>query len=100
MTCAFRRVRFILQIFHKPNKLVGVVKCTDHMRVMTKRISDTVCFKLKVVELAEATSNKNAWDSTKGLCGIGERKDGVKSNVKSNATYVYSVKFLNLIFLH
>ena len=27
---------------------------------MTKRMSYTVCFKLKAVELAEATSNRNA----------------------------------------
>ena len=29
LTCAIRRVQVMLQIFHKPNKLVGVVKCTD-----------------------------------------------------------------------
>ena len=31
--CVFSRVRLILRIFHKPNKLVGVVKCTDHVVV-------------------------------------------------------------------
>ena len=32
-TSAFRRVRLILRIFHKPKKLVGVVKYTDCMVV-------------------------------------------------------------------
>ena len=31
-------VQLILRIFHKPNKLVGVVKCTD--RVVVKWESD------------------------------------------------------------
>ena len=31
-------VRLILRIFHKPNKLLGVVKCTD--RVVVKWESD------------------------------------------------------------
>ena len=38
LTCVFRRVQLILRIFHKPNKLVGVVKCTD--RVVVKWESD------------------------------------------------------------
>ena len=61
-------VRLILRIFHTPNKLVGVVKCTELSgRVMTKRMSytdgfkrNTDGFKHKTVELAEATSNRNA----------------------------------------
>ena len=57
-------MRFIPRIFHKPNKLVGVVKCKDH--VMVKWESDDQAnglyrlFKLKAVDLAEATSNRNA----------------------------------------
>ena len=35
---AFCRVRLILRIFYKPNKLVGVVKCSD--RVVVKWESD------------------------------------------------------------
>ena len=51
----------ILRIFHKPNKLVDVVKCTELSgRVMTKRMSYTDGFMHKAVELAEATSNSNA----------------------------------------
>ena len=51
-------MRLILQIFHKRNKLVGVVKCTD--RVVKWGSDDQVnelyhvCFKHKTVELAEA----------------------------------------------
>ena len=59
---SFHRVRLKLRIFHKPNKLVGVVKCTDCVvvkwRVMTKRMSYTVSFKLKAVELTEASNRK------------------------------------------
>ena len=57
-------MQLIPRIFHKSNKLVGVVKCTDHVVVsggaMVKRTSHTASFKLKAIELAEATSNRNA----------------------------------------
>ena len=48
------------------NKLVGVVKCTDHVVVkwesddQANELQYTVGFKHKAIELAEATSNRNA----------------------------------------
>ena len=60
--CAFSRVRLILRIFHKPNKLVGVFKCTDHVAVKWESDDQAngLYLLFKVVALAEATSNRNA----------------------------------------
>ena len=55
LTCAFSRVLLILRIFHKPNKWVGVVKCTD--RVVVKWESDDQANELQVVQVAEASNN-------------------------------------------
>ena len=56
---------------------------------MTKRISYTIRFKLKVVELAEATSNRN----TGKELGINEKlvRDWRKRKMKSSQTTKSSV---------
>ena len=85
-------MRLILRIFHKPDKLVGVVKCTDCMVVKWEsddQVNESYRrFKLKAVELAEATSFRNAGISNqrKACVGLEVEKDGVKSTAKSNAT--------------
>ena len=59
-------------------------------------MSYTVCFKLKAVDLAEA-SNRNAGKElgiNENLCGI---EDGVKSNFQEQCD-LYSVKNLNTFF--
>ena len=61
---------------------------------MTKRMSYTVGFKLKAIELAEATSNRNVGrelEINESLCGIGGRKKRNKSNYQEQCD-LYSVK--------
>ena len=71
---------------------------------MTKRMSYTVGFKLKAIELAEATSNRNVGKElgiNESLCGIGGRKKRNKSNYQEQCN-LYSVKNLQsfLIYLY
>ena len=98
---AFSRVRLILRIFHKPNKLVGVVKCTDH--VVVKWESDDqanwLYLLFKAVALAEATNNRNAEKE------LGIQEKLVRDWRKKKTNYqeqcdLYSVKNLNQFFVH
>ena len=86
-------VRLILRIFHKPNKLVGVVKYTD--RVVVKWESDDQANELQVVQVAEASNNarkelgiqeKLVWDWRKKKTTYQEQCD------------LYSVKILIKFF--
>ena len=55
---------------------------------MTKRMTYTVGFKFKAIELAEATSNRNTEKElgiNEKLCGIGGRKRRNSSNYQEQA---------------
>ena len=70
---------------------------------MTKRMSYTVGFKLKTIELAEATSNRNARKelgiNEKACAGLEEEKDGIRQTTKSKQSDLEEVLGQNLRYL-